>query len=786
MSENEENSKKNISNEEKDIKNEKIIKTENEKEKKIKLDSKKIIDEYLIKDTIGKGTFSTVKLGEHIKTKQKVAIKILNKDKIKAKEDSIRIRREIKILQMMDHPNIIKTYKVTENAKNYYIIMEYCNGGELFNYIVEKEKLGQNEASMFFYQLINALDYIHSLGIAHRDLKPENLLLVENKIIKIIDFGLSNYFNGEKNLETPCGSPSYASPEIIKGEAYNGFYIDIWASGIIMFAMLCGYLPFDDDEEVEDEENEGNSSEENNRRRSANSSNVSNESEKSEDNEILFQRILEGKLDFPSYLTPEAVDLMKKILVVDPTKRIQIKDIKKHKFYLIGEKNFLLNQNVSKQKKIKNIKEIEEEINEMNNNEDNSVNDEDDILNSLSKDLIHSIMDNLNNKNESTNSINNSKINPIKHDIKNIKKIHTNVVNDNKAEIEINKNEDSDKKNKFILNKDDMEEYEKKLFENYLRNVSAIRRNHLLKNKCKNQCTNTKNDNRNKKVNKIKVFTNPLTINFNPLSIYSPCLHQNAPNAQKIQRLKKIKKNKNNYTLNEIVLDFNGNTTESYKQLTSSISRRINNNFNNNINLPKTKISPIVRKSYDYYKNNNMFYHIENNKSVNKDGRNLLTINIPDEMSSKRRNNTENKLLRDIKYYITNGNYKKFDEKFNYLKNPIYNSLEHIYDNHKNKYNNKPVLPMIKPSLFNILSNNNNNHNKDTSFLNPIIRLKTEDNNAINNRKRFISVANKIDYNVFWNNSNNSLNNELKYKIFLPSYKKYNISTLKGSYNLNI
>ncbi len=790
MSENEENSNKNISNEEKDIKNEKIIKTENEKEKKIKLDSKKIIDEYLIKETIGKGTFSTVKLGEHIKTKQKVAIKILNKDKIKAKEDSIRIRREIKILQMMNHPNIIKTYKVTENAKNYYIIMEYCNGGELFNYIVEKEKLGQNEASMFFYQLINALDYIHSLGIAHRDLKPENLLLVENKIIKIIDFGLSNYFNGEKNLETPCGSPSYASPEIIKGEAYNGFYIDIWASGIIMFAMLCGYLPFDDDEEVEDEENEGNSSEEKNRRRSANSSNVSNESEKSEDNEILFQRILEGKLDFPSYLTPEAVDLMKKILVVDPTKRIQIKDIKKHKFYLIGEKNFLLNQNVSKQKKIKNIKEIEEEINEMNNNEDNSVNDEDDILNSLSKDLIHSIMDNLNNKNESTHSINNSNINPIKHDIKNIKKIHTNVANDNKAEIEINKNEDSDKKNKFILNKDDMEEYEKKLFENYLRNVSAIRRSHLLKNKCKNQCTNTKNDNRNKKVNKIKIFTNPLTINFNPLSIYSPCLHQNAPNAQKIQRLKKIKKNKNNYTLNEIVLDFNGNTTESYKQLTGSISRRINNNFNNfnnNINLPKTKISPIVRKSYDYHKNNNMFYHIENNKSVNKDGRNLLTINIPDEMSSKRRNNTENKLLRDIKYYITNGNYKKFDEKFNYLKNPIYNSLEHIYDNHKNKNINKPVLPMIKPSLFNILSNNtNNNHNKDTSFLNPIIRLKTEDNNAINNRKRFISVANKIDYNVFWNNSNNSLNNELKYKIFLPSYKKYNISTLKGSYNLNI
>ena len=126
MSEKEENSKKIIDGQEKDIESEKIINTTKEADKKYKLDSKKIIDEYLIKDTIGKGTFSTVKLGEHIKTKQKVAIKILNKDKIKAQEDSIRIKREIKILSMMDHPNIIKTYKITENAKNYYIIMEYC------------------------------------------------------------------------------------------------------------------------------------------------------------------------------------------------------------------------------------------------------------------------------------------------------------------------------------------------------------------------------------------------------------------------------------------------------------------------------------------------------------------------------------------------------------------------------------------------------------------------------------------------------------------------------------
>ena len=775
MSEKEENSKKIIDGQEKDIESEKIINTTKEADKKYKLDSKKIIDEYLIKDTIGKGTFSTVKLGEHIKTKQKVAIKILNKDKIKAQEDSIRIKREIKILSMMDHPNIIKTYKITENAKNYYIIMEYCNGGELFNYIVEKEKLEQDEASMFFYQLINALEYIHSLGIAHRDLKPENLLLVENKIIKIIDFGLSNYFNGEKNLETPCGSPSYASPEIIKGEAYNGFYIDIWASGIIMFAMLCGYLPFDDDEEEnEDDENEVNTSD--NIKRSDRTSRVSNESEKSEDNEVLFQRILEGKLEFPSYLTPEAVDLMKKILVVDPTKRIEIKDIKKHKFYLIGQKNFLLNQkniSIPKVKKIKKIEKIEEQLNDTDND---ALKDEDEFLNSLSKDLIHSIMDNLNGKNDSTNNIHNSNPN---HDMNN----STN--DNNKASAEVNKNEDGDKKNKVkvILNKDDMEEYEKKLFENYLRNVAAIRRNNLLMNKLKKQ-----NNPKNKKINKLKIYSNPLSINFNPLSIYSPGLHQNVRDIQNIPRVKKIKKNKNNYTLNEIVLNFNGNNSESYKELTTSISRRINNNYNiNNYNILKTKIKPIIRKSYDYYKNNNMFYHIENNKSINKDSHNLLTINIPDEMSSKRRNYTENKLLKDVKYDRTNGNYKKFDEsirKYNYLKNPIYNSVEHIYENNLMRNNNRPILPLIKPSLFNIFSNINN-QNKETSLLNPINRLKTEENNA-NNRKRFISIGNKIDYNVFWNNSNHSINNDFKYKLFLPSNKRYNISTLKGSYNFNI
>ena len=173
------------------------------------------LGDYIIKETIGKGTFSKVKLGINKITGENVAIKILDKSKIKEKEDLNRIIREMNILSKMDHKNVIKVFQTLEDSENYLIIMEYCEGGELFNYIVKKGRLPEEEASFFFYQIINGVEYIFSKGIAHRDLKPENLLLTNNKTIKIIDFGLSNYFDWENNLITPCGSPYYASPEMV-------------------------------------------------------------------------------------------------------------------------------------------------------------------------------------------------------------------------------------------------------------------------------------------------------------------------------------------------------------------------------------------------------------------------------------------------------------------------------------------------------------------------------------------------------------------------------------------
>ena len=759
MSENEIKHSKSVYLDRKNLHKEKILKNlRGNKEK-----TTNIIDDYIIKETIGKGTFSTVKLGENIKTKEKVAIKILNKEKIKAKEDLERIKREIKILSMMDHPNIIKTYHISENEKNYYIIMEYCNGGELFNYIVKKEKLEENEASMFFYQLINALEYIHSKGIAHRDLKPENLLLVENNtIIKIIDFGLSNYFNGEKQLETPCGSPSYASPEIIKGDAYNGFCIDVWASGIILFAMLCGYLPFDDDEEEEEEdekeeESEEESSEESNSDEDDINSNKSksdkngNDSEDSDENEVLFQKILEGKLDYPSHLSEDSIDLMKKILVVDPKKRIEIKDIKKHKFFLLGEKNFLLNQKNIIQKDIPQKSSKDENINEKNN-----------INNNIEKDKINKENINDSNKNISLNNNNKSS------EIKNIKSINISkkVVEEYKnKENNIIKNKDKEKREI----KDDMEEYEKKLFENYLKNVITIKKKNSFINKRKKQSAKKQLINLNKR----------------PKNLYPLKTINNVIPAHSIfnKNLKKFGKTKNNYTLNEIILDFNPNNVESQKQIVNTTSRKYNS-IDNNTNIFKnkisiTKIKPVIRKNkFDFPLNynkkyDNLFNQNENSKSLNKDKTHLCTINIP-EITPARRNNTENKLL-----YITSGNYKKIDDnKRNmfYLRHPKLKSIEYNNDISRIK-TNKPVLPIIKTNAFRIF-NNKSIANKESSILTPSLNLKPEEIQKVI-RKKIIFNKHQKDFSSLVNHTNHLLNNEFRYKLFYP---KFNVSTLKGIY----
>lgn len=183
-------------------------------------------------------------------------------------------------------------------------MMEYCNGGELFEYIVANNRIKEKEACRFFQQIISGVEYIHKLNVVHRDLKPENLLLDYNMNIKIVDFGLSNTYKDGQMLKTACGSPCYAAPEMIAGKRYNGLQVDIWSCGVILFAMLCGYLPFED----------------------ANTSN-------------LYKKILNGDFQIPKFVSNEARDILKGILNTDPQKRFTIEDIRNHPWYNIYPNN---------------------------------------------------------------------------------------------------------------------------------------------------------------------------------------------------------------------------------------------------------------------------------------------------------------------------------------------------------------------------------------------------------------------------------------------------------------
>ena len=257
-----------------------------------------LIGDFKIGAKLGQGTFSKVCQGVHLPTGEKVAIKILSKDQIKEKTDKIRIEKEINIQKKLHHQNIVQQYAIIETDTIIYIISEYCSGGELFDYIVSKRKLYEVEACRIYQQLISGLEYLHKQRICHRDLKPENLLFDSKHNLKIADFGLSNDYHKGK-LSTPCGSPCYAAPEMVTGKKYGGTSVDIWSSGIVLYTMVCGFLPFEDDNQ-----------------------------------NILFGKIAKGLFSLPSFLSQSCKDLLKKILVTDPMKRYGFEEIKHHPWFL--------------------------------------------------------------------------------------------------------------------------------------------------------------------------------------------------------------------------------------------------------------------------------------------------------------------------------------------------------------------------------------------------------------------------------------------------------------------
>ncbi|EAY10461.1 CAMK family protein kinase [Trichomonas vaginalis G3] len=203
-----------------------------------------IIGEYQMKGDIGHGAFSTVRLCQHLETGKFYACKIVSRSRLLMHNLEMRFENEIRISQQLRHPGVVALYDVLKDEHNYYIIIEFCPNGELFNLVVNSGRLTEPEAKVFICQLLYALQYVHSLGICHRDLKPENLLLDQNGRVKISDFGLSRFVGQNGLVSTPCGSPCYASPECVSGQSYDGRKSDIWSCGVITYALLTGQLPW--------------------------------------------------------------------------------------------------------------------------------------------------------------------------------------------------------------------------------------------------------------------------------------------------------------------------------------------------------------------------------------------------------------------------------------------------------------------------------------------------------------------------------------------------------------
>ncbi|XP_071079511.1 MAP/microtubule affinity-regulating kinase 3-like isoform X12 [Haliotis cracherodii] len=258
------------------------------------------IGKYRLIKTIGKGNFAKVKLAKHVPTGREVAIKIIDKTQLNPSSLQ-KLFREVRIMKWLDHPNIVKLFEVIETEKTLYLVMEYASGGEVFDYLVAHGRMKEKEARAKFRQIVSSVQYCHHKHIVHRDLKAENLLLDGDMNIKIADFGFSNEFVPGNKLDTFCGSPPYAAPELFQGKKYDGPEVDVWSLGVILYTLVSGSLPFDGQNLKE-----------------------------------LRERVLRGKYRIPFYMSTDCENLLKKFLVLNPLKRASLETIMKDRWMNIG------------------------------------------------------------------------------------------------------------------------------------------------------------------------------------------------------------------------------------------------------------------------------------------------------------------------------------------------------------------------------------------------------------------------------------------------------------------
>ncbi|KAJ5071080.1 serine/threonine-protein kinase brsk2-like protein [Anaeramoeba ignava] len=289
------------------------------------------IGSYTIIKTIGEGATGKVKLAIDIKSKKQVAIKMISKTKVlKTERMRTKAEREIAVLKLLNHPNVIKVIDVLESNESLFVVMEYMQTGELFEYLIRKEYISLGQSLCFFQQLIYGVEYCHNHLICHRDLKPENLLLDEFENLKIADFGMAGLLDVKQMFETSCGSPHYAAPEVIIGNSYDGRKSDIWSCGVILFVLTVGRLPFEGD-------------------------NIKR----------VLMLVKRGLYQIPDDVAPDIKDLINKMLQVDPEKRITISEIKKHPWFCSNfTDNFIPPESILRRKFYKPIepKKIDSDI----------------------------------------------------------------------------------------------------------------------------------------------------------------------------------------------------------------------------------------------------------------------------------------------------------------------------------------------------------------------------------------------------------------------------------------
>lgn len=270
----------------------------------------KKVGKYELGRSLGEGTFGKVKHAIDTETNEAVAIKILDKEKIQKQNMGNQIKKEISIMKMVKHKNIVHMIEVLASKTKIFIVLELVTGGELFDKIVQVGKLSEEQARFYFRQLIDGVEYCHKLGICHRDLKPENLLLDEHGNLKISDFGLSSLYVGDADgegttrtelLHTTCGTPNYVAPEVLSDQGYDGKKADVWSCGVILYVLLAGFLPFDESTIV-----------------------------------ALFAKIQNADFTYPSWFSPEVRSLIDQMLVADPHARITVANIKNHPWYTSG------------------------------------------------------------------------------------------------------------------------------------------------------------------------------------------------------------------------------------------------------------------------------------------------------------------------------------------------------------------------------------------------------------------------------------------------------------------